>query len=135
MGNLVVCPANIFQGLQTSWPDTAVFSGIHLVANSACYTDHCCKRLKVKRHFWESRGWDNKKLIFPSPAFPMQSLSVGWRSDRPGQFSGLVCGQHVRAATERRCLLIHQNWGLVKSQDKEEDFHPGNSIHWVDDVF
>lgn len=105
-----LCPANILKGLQTSWPDTAVFSGIHLVANSACYRDHCCKRLKVKRHFWESRGRDNKKLIFfPSPAFPLQSLSVGWRSDRPRQFSGLACGHHVRAARDR-CLPTDQNW-------------------------
>lgn len=66
------------QTFLTSWPDTAVFSGIHLVANSACYTDHCCKRLKVKRHFWESRGWDNKKLIF----FPLPCIS----------YTELICG-------------------------------------------
>lgn len=38
------------------WPDATVFSGTHLVANGACYRDHCCKRLKVKRQFWENKG-------------------------------------------------------------------------------
>lgn len=78
------------------------FPRTHLVANSACYRDHCCKRLKVKHHFWESRGWDNKKLTFSLPCISYTVLlCVGWRSDRARRFSCLGCGHHVRAARDR----------------------------------
>lgn len=53
------------------------FSWTHLVANSACYRDHCCKRLQVKHQFWEKRGCAiTRTWLLPSPALPL------WRFPR-----------------------------------------------------